>query len=156
VDLEPLLDASRVLTAAIVHSLAAVDGSVSVPQLRILVMVGKHGPLTVGAVAEALGVNPSNASRSCDRLVTADLLDRRPAEADRRQVALTLTPGGRALVDSVMARRRDELATVVAQMATADQAALVRALGPFNAAAAELGPVDGGARGDEHLIAWYA
>lgn len=157
VDLDPLVRASRVVTAAIVRSLAAVDGSVSVPQLRILVMVGNHGPLRMGEVAEALGVNASNASRSCDRLVNAGLLDRRPATTDRRRVALTLSPAGEALVESVMARRRTELATVVARMSVADQRALMEGLEPFNAAAEALDRLDPSSEDSvEHLFAWYS
>jgi DNA-binding MarR family transcriptional regulator len=154
VDLAPLVRASQVVTAAIVHSLATVDPSVSVPQLRVLVMVANHGPLSVGAVANALGVNASNASRTCDRLVNAGLLDRRPAAHDRRQVDLTLTEAGAGLVADVMERRRRELAEVVARMPLADQRALVRALEPFNDAAAAV--VDPATTGAEHLIAWFA
>jgi DNA-binding MarR family transcriptional regulator len=153
VDLTPLVRASQVVTAAIVRSLAEVDSSLSVPQLRVLVMVANHGPLSMGAVAEALGVNASNASRTCDRLVDAGLLDRSPAEDDRRRVALTLTDRGAALVEQVMERRRADLARVVARMAPADQRALVRALEPLNDAA---NAADTDAAGVEHLIAWYA
>jgi DNA-binding MarR family transcriptional regulator len=153
VDIGPLVRASQVVSAAIVHSLATVDSSITVPQLRVLVMVADHAPLSMSAVADALGVNASNASRTCDRLVTAGLLDRRPATHDRRQVALSLTAAGRALVNDVMERRRTELAEVVGRMSLPDQLALVRALEPFNAAADAAGE---GHVGVEHLIAWLA
>ncbi|MGN6252996.1 MAG: MarR family winged helix-turn-helix transcriptional regulator [Marmoricola sp.] len=148
--------ASRVVTAAIVRSLGAVDESISVTQLRTLVLVDGQGPLTVTAVAEALGVNASNASRTCDRLVTAGLLDRRAAEDDRRRVALTLTEAGRATVEAVMERRRTELAVVVEQMAPRDRAGLARALERFAHAAEAVPDGSGGSGGEEHLIAWLS
>jgi DNA-binding MarR family transcriptional regulator len=52
-------------------------------------------------VAGALDVNPSNASRTCDRLMKAGLLDRRESPDDRRNVTLTLTEAGTWLVDKV-------------------------------------------------------
>lgn len=151
--LDALMRASRVITAAIVRSLASVDNAITVPQLRTLVLVGGQGPLTVTAVAEALGVNASNASRTCERLVTAGLLDRRAADEDRRRVALTLTPAGEQVVDQVMRRRRDELAQVVERMEPADRAALAQAIGTFATAAES---VAGSADGEEHLIAWLS
>lgn len=151
--LDALMRASRVVTAAIVRSLGSVDDKISVTQLRTLVLVGGQGPLTVTAVADALDVNASNASRTCDRLVTAGLLDRRAAEDDRRRVALTLTRAGEAVVDEVMDRRRAELARVVDRMEPEDREDLARALASFTTAAES---VSGAPAGEEHLIAWLS
>jgi len=76
------------------------------PQLRVLVLASMQGALNLGAVAEALGVHASNATRTVDRLVVAGLLDRRDSPADRRQLELRLTSKGRDLVESVMSHRR--------------------------------------------------
>lgn len=154
--IDALMRASRVITAAIVRSLGSVDTAITVPQLRTLVIVGGQGPLTVTAVAEALGVNASNASRTCERLVAAGLLDRRAATDDRRRVALTLTPAGEKVVEEVMQRRREELAQVVERMAPDDQSALARALARFAAAAGTIAGAADGADGEEHLIAWLS
>ena len=151
--LDALMRASRVVTAAIVRSLGSVADGISVTQLRTLVLVGSQGPLTVTAVAEALGVNASNASRTCDRLVTAGLLDRRAAEDDRRRVALTLTAEGEQVVDEVMDHRRAELARVVERMEPGDRADLARALDRFAVAAES---VSSTSAGEEHLIAWLS
>ena len=52
------------------------DTTVSVPQMRVLVLLWTGEPLNLSAVAEGLGVNASNASRTCDRLVAAGLVER--------------------------------------------------------------------------------
>ena len=89
--------ASRALVGIAAASIAEVDGTVTVPQLRVLVIIDTRGPQNLAAVAAALEVNPSNASRTCDRLIAAGLLHRREATDDRRNVTLTLTPKGKDL-----------------------------------------------------------
>jgi DNA-binding MarR family transcriptional regulator len=141
VDVGPVLDGSKVVAAAIALSLAATDSKVTLPQLRVLVMVDSRGPLNMTAVAEGLGVNASNASRTCDRLVSTGLVARGELTADRRHCVLTLTRRGRTFVERLMARREQELAEIVARMSDTDYEALMRALTPFNeAAAADLHP----------------
>jgi DNA-binding MarR family transcriptional regulator len=95
VDIAPLMLASRAVAAAMVRSLESVDASVSVTQMRVLVLLWTGEPLNLSAVAEGLGVNASNASRTCDRLVSSGLVDRGELTADRRQRVLTLSRKGR-------------------------------------------------------------
>jgi DNA-binding MarR family transcriptional regulator len=134
-DLEPLVTASRVITAAVVASLADADSDVTVPGLRVLVVLDAHGPLNLSAVADVLGVNPSNASRACDRLADSGLLERSANAEDRRQVSLSLTPAGRTLLDRLMDRRREILRAVVEEMSAADRERLMSGLRAFNAVA---------------------
>ena len=144
-DLAPLAQASRIFTAAVVRSLSAVSDTVSVPQLRVLVMLSEVGRANLGAVARELGVNASNASRTCDRLVRNGLLVRRTDPHDRRQVSLAVSRNGRRLVAREMSHRRDLLAEVVADMPQRDQERFMRALRSFNAAATRLAAENGSA-----------
>jgi DNA-binding MarR family transcriptional regulator len=134
-DIEPLVSASRVITAAVVASLAHAETAVTVPGLRVLVILDAHGPLNLSAVADVLGVNPSNASRACDRLAESGLLSRSTNAEDRRQVTLSLTDAGRTLMDRLMDRRRQILRAVVEEMSVADRERLMAGLRAFNAAA---------------------
>jgi DNA-binding MarR family transcriptional regulator len=129
-----LMELSKLVTAVVAHSLAVIDSSITVPQLRVLVLVGARGPANVAAVAAALGVSPSNASRTCDRLVSGELLDRREAAADRRNVELTLTPEGEELTEGLLANRRLFFETVVSEMGLADKRRLTQALASFTEA----------------------
>ena len=135
VDITPLMLASRAVAAAMVRSLESVDATVSVTQMRVLVLLWTGEPLNLSAVAEGLGVNASNASRTCDRLVSAGLVDRGELTADRRQRVLTLARRGRTFVEKLMDRREQELAEIVGRMSDADRDALMIALTPFNEAA---------------------
>jgi DNA-binding MarR family transcriptional regulator len=156
VDIMPLMLASRAVAAAMVRSLESVDASVSVTQMRVLVLLWTGEPLNLSAVAEGLGVNASNASRTCDRLVSGGLIDRGELTADRRHRVLTLTRKGRSLVERLMDRREQELTEIVARMSDVDRDALMAALTPFNeAATADLHPAGRpGASRDPRLHEW--
>jgi DNA-binding MarR family transcriptional regulator len=142
-DVEATMLAARALVAISARSLAEVDDTVTPPQLRVLVMIASRGPLNLGAVARGLGVHPSNATRACDRLVLAGLLDRRDDPADRRNLQLQLTEQGLVLVDAVMDRRRHAIAAVLERMPALQRTALVPVLVTFAEAAGEMP--------DEHL-----
>jgi DNA-binding MarR family transcriptional regulator len=148
--------ASRAVLAAAVRALASLGPGVTVPQMRVLVLLWTGEPLNVTAVAEGLGVNASNASRTVDRLVTAGLVQRAERPVDRRHVALTLTEDGRAFVEELMRRRERELATIVDRMSDADRQRLMAALEPFNqAASSDVWPGDRtGPPRDPRLLEW--
>ena len=115
-EVDAVLAASRVLIGVAARSLAAVEDTVTLTQVRALVIIASRGPLHLAALAEDMGVHPSNATRACDRLVAAGLLDRRDNPADRRHLLLTLTDAGRELVDGVMDRRRAAIGQILHRM----------------------------------------
>jgi DNA-binding MarR family transcriptional regulator len=129
--------AARVLVGVVAQSIADVEDQVTLPQLRVLVMVATRGPLNLAAVAEGLGVHASNATRTVDRLVAAKLIDRRDAADDRRNVSITLTRSGQRLVDAVFEQRRSAIEAVLDRMPESKRRALPNALESFAAAAGE-------------------
>lgn len=134
VDIEPLMAASRSINAVIVRSLAAVDETLTVPELRVLVILAGRDGANLGAVAEELGVNPSNASRTCEKLVQRGLVRRVADAEDRRRVVLRVSPDGKRLLKKVMDRRRRLLAAVVDGMPAHEQVQLMAAMTAFNEA----------------------
>ena len=139
---DAVLRASRVLVSVAARSLAAVDEDVTLPQFRALVVLASRGPQTVGALAAALGVHASTATRMCDRLVAKGFVDRDVLATNRREVHLELTRSGRRLVDAVTKRRRNEIARVIERVPRAQRDALIQALHAFGEAAEE--PADSG------------
>ena len=135
---ERVVRGTRAFGAMIAGSLASVDPPVTMPQWRVLVLAASE-PQNVKSVAEDLGVHPSNATRLCDRLVRAGLLDRRQPEHDRRQVVLTLTPRGRKIVDRVFAHRRRAVEQILAAMPGEQRAAVAEAIDAFVTAAEHAG-----------------
>jgi DNA-binding MarR family transcriptional regulator len=80
----------------------------------------------------------STASRLCDRLVGAGLLDRRDDPTDRRQLALRLTPRGRAVVNRVGNRRREIVGRIITQLDEDECTRLSEALERFATAAGDV------------------
>src|SRR6478736_2742861 len=139
-DVEAVLAASRVLVGVAAQSLADIEDAVSVPQLRALMILATRGPMHLTALAEDMGVHPSNATRACDRLVASGLLDRRDNPDDRRHLLLDLTPEGRELIDGIIGRRRAAIEQILHQMPTTHRRALGKALAHFAAAGGEPSP----------------
>jgi len=139
-DIEAVLAGARALVAVAARSLAETADVLTVPQLRALMILATRGPLSLSELADDMGVHPSNATRACDRLVAADLVDRRDNPVDRRHLALELTPAGRQEIDDVIARRRAAVADILWRMTPAHRRALGRALAHFAAAAGEPRP----------------
>jgi DNA-binding MarR family transcriptional regulator len=102
--------------------LAATDAPVDLGTLRVLRAVERQAAAapSVGDVADALGVDPSTASRTVDRCVCAGLLARTPSDQDRRRTQLALTELGRETLDQVTAARRQLLAEVTGDWDLAD------------------------------------
>jgi DNA-binding MarR family transcriptional regulator len=141
-EVDAVLAAARVLVAVSAQSVAAVEDEVTLPQLRVLVMIASRGTLHLGAVAAGLGVHPSNATRAVDRLVVAGLLDRRDDPSDRRHLVLELTAAGNALVERVMSHRREAVSAILDRMPPARRRALVPALSAFAVAGGEVSDTD--------------
>lgn len=134
---DALVTASRALVGIAVRSIQEAAPDLTVLQHRVLVLLAAHGSLTIGEVADALGVNASNATRHCDRLERMGLLERRRSEVDRRVVEARVTPQGMQVLGEVTRRRRVAVARVLEGMELPDRRATVAALDAFSAAADE-------------------
>jgi DNA-binding MarR family transcriptional regulator len=150
---EALMATSRWMTAAVARTLVDMEDAVSVPQLRVLVMLSYRAPLNLTTIARGLGVNASNASRTCEKLVVSGLAVREEDPTDRRHLALALTPSGLRLVGSLMESRRVVLDEVVGHLSPVEQRRLAQGLTAFLAAAPGSGP-GAGSDGSDSLIPW--
>lgn len=136
-----LMAVSRVLVAISARALAELDDTLTLPQLRALVVLSERQPLKLAALATALAVNPSTALRMVERLETAGLVDRRANPGSRREVSLRLTDAGLSLATRVMTRRHQEMSALVARIPAAQRAGLVTMLRTLTEAAGATGPV---------------
>jgi DNA-binding MarR family transcriptional regulator len=151
---DALMELSRLMTAVVAHSLAVMERPLTVPQLRVLVLIGSQDSVNVSAVAEALGVNPSNASRTTDNLVRAGLVDRDTSDTDRRNVELTLSGEGERLLKELMDVRRAVFEKVIGRLGEQQRRQLSKAARAFTAAARDLSSAEQlGVDGDQ-LLHW--
>lgn len=105
-DADAVLHACRLLVAISVRSLSAADDIVTLPELRVLVVLASRGPVSLSRVAQATGLHLSKASRMCDRLAGRGLLLREDDPDDRRSLQLTLTAAGERVVERVQRARQ--------------------------------------------------
>jgi DNA-binding MarR family transcriptional regulator len=114
-DDEALLALARTVIGISTRAADALGG-VSVVQLRALTVLRDLGTANLGQLAEEMGVALSTASRLVDRLVRADLVERRPSPRTRREIELVVSATGRAALDRYddlrLAELRERLAKV--------------------------------------------
>ncbi|MFF7331186.1 MarR family winged helix-turn-helix transcriptional regulator [Streptomyces sp. NPDC090306] len=104
-------------------------------QLHALRTVRHRPELNLTALAEDLGVGLPTASRLCDRLVAAGLLERQTQPHSRREVQLVVTADGRRLLADVTELRSRRLAAALRDMTQSQCADLGRGLAAFRRAA---------------------
>lgn len=137
---EIVLTASRSLIAIAARSLAGEE--ISLPQYRALVILAAKGEMNLVELAEELSVNPSSATRLCDRLYAKRLILKVHDESDRRSVKLNLSDQGKSLIDAVTLRRRAEVKRIVALVSQNDQEHLILGLAALSNATGEVADAD--------------
>ncbi|HEY3900528.1 MAG TPA: MarR family transcriptional regulator [Chthoniobacter sp.] len=87
------------------------QGVAGIQYLALLAIEGFPGRdrITIGELAERLHIAAHTAVGLADRLEVAGLARRGSADGDRRQVHLTLTPQGRARLETLAAVHQQEL-----------------------------------------------
>jgi DNA-binding MarR family transcriptional regulator len=127
-------DASARLGMLWVESYSGGGHRVSPSQLRALMAIQQHERTNLTALAGELGAIMSSASRLCDRLVAAGLVERIQSSGDRREVSMTLTREGTQLLAAIERERRLALASVLAGMAPEERERLLTSLLAFSRA----------------------
>ncbi|WP_330228300.1 MarR family transcriptional regulator [Nocardia sp. NBC_00508] len=98
------------------------DSQISLTQLSALATLSREGAMTPGALAAKERVQPPSMTRVIASLTDLDLVERNPHPTDGRQIIVSLSPGGRALIaDETSARE----AWMTEQLATLSEEQLV-------------------------------
>jgi DNA-binding MarR family transcriptional regulator len=132
-DDEALLAAARLITGISVRAADEVGG-LSPVQLRALTVLHGVDGANLASLAEAMGVAVSTASRLVDRLVAAGWVDRRPSDANRREISLSLTGEGTAVLTRYDDLRLVELRRLLDRLPDGRRAAIIAALEDLTAA----------------------
>ena len=134
---EVLQAATRVLAGVALRSLDVLDGTVSLPQFRVLAVLADLGRSRSVQVADALGLDASTVTRLADRLVAAGHIVRGTDPGNRTVVTLELADSGRDLVAQVVQWRRQELSRILGRLVPEDRDALTASLRQLIEAAGE-------------------
>ena len=119
--LDVLPDAMEVIRGGMRSQL---DSRLSVPQFRCLNYIDRHPGCSVGEVSAFLGVTMPTASAMVDRLVRAAHVSSVSADDDRRRSRLTISAGGKTLLEQVRADARHDLAVTLAERPAEDLRAI--------------------------------
>ncbi|KAA1421369.1 MarR family transcriptional regulator [Nocardioides humilatus] len=106
------------------------DNPLSMGQLALLGALYRNGDLTVGELAAHERVQPPSMTRTVNALAEGGWVARRPHESDGRQVVVTLTEAGRAVLMADRARR-DEWLTRRLSALTAEERDVLRKATPI-------------------------
>lgn len=77
------------------------DSSLTMAQMRVLMLLSVVGEARMSDLSPKLGISLSTLSSLVERLVEAHLARRREDERDRRNVLVSLTPAGAAVLDNL-------------------------------------------------------
>ncbi len=91
------------LMRAMGHLRGVVDETMDLTynQYKALLSLSDMGPCTLNALSRELEVATSSASQMVDRLVAMELVERAPADGDRRSIVLMTSPQGEELLQKV-------------------------------------------------------
>src|SRR5215471_8953165 len=110
--------------------LGGTETALSDIQLAVLAALERHQAMTPGELAEHEKVQPPSMTRVIAVLEERNLVLRSPHPTDRRQVILTVTGEGRAVVQRVRRHKDSWLARRLAEL-TAEERATLRAAVPI-------------------------
>ena len=97
-------------------------------QYWLLRILRRRGALSIGELAEALGVTGSSVTTACKRLEKAGLVTRERQSDDERMVRVMLTEEGHARVEAWQQQRRELLTHLLTPLDSDEQNALQRLL----------------------------
>jgi DNA-binding MarR family transcriptional regulator len=100
------------------------DVGLSATHLAALATLERHGPLPLGELAAQEKVAPPSMTRVVTRLSAGGLVDRQTRPGDRRQVLVTISDQGRALLAADRRRRDEWLSARLGELSEAELAAL--------------------------------
>jgi DNA-binding MarR family transcriptional regulator len=86
-----------------------VTANLTFGQLRVLFLLRDEGPVSIGALAERLGVSLASASETVDRIERHEFVERHHRDDDRRVVECRLTERGEQLVQEIAGVRLEGL-----------------------------------------------
>lgn len=81
--------------------IAALGTPLQAGQCPFLAAIDRAGPLTIGELAQAVGITQPGATRTIGQLLELGYVDLRPAPEDQRRKLVSLTAEGQDLIDQL-------------------------------------------------------
>jgi len=104
------------------------DAALTPSQLSALASIERHGPITLGALAERERVAPPSVTKVVTKLEAAGLVARRLDDADRRVAWVSITSSGVGLLAKIRQRKTAWLAARLSRLDAEQVRAVAAAL----------------------------
>jgi DNA-binding MarR family transcriptional regulator len=102
------------------HAPEFLEIAVTMPQAKLLYLLGAAGDTHMSDLVTRLGVSLSTISGLVDRIVDQGLATRRDDPDDRRQVVVALTPAGTTFIDRFRELNARQMRELLARLDDAD------------------------------------
>lgn len=112
--------------SALIGKLYSDQFSLTIPEWRILAVLGRYGEMTATEVAARTAMDKVRVSRAIARLLEAERLARRVDPHDRRRLTLEMTEVGRSVYDQIVPLALSAEQRLLAGIPQADLAAFER------------------------------
>ncbi len=122
------------------HAPEFLEIDVTMPQAKVLYLLGALGDLHMSTLVARLGVSLSTVSGLVDRLVDHGLATRHDDPADRRQVVVGMTPAGSQFIDRFRELNARQMRELLAVLDDHELSLLRDALAALERAASRLAP----------------
>jgi DNA-binding MarR family transcriptional regulator len=100
----------------------------SIGQLKSLFFISNRGTTSLGKLATALGVTPTNTTGIVERLLQREMITRTESPDDRRVLLLRTTEKGEALITGLRQKRREHMTELFNRFSDEEAAVMVKAL----------------------------
>jgi DNA-binding MarR family transcriptional regulator len=124
------------------HAPDFLEIDITMPQAKVLYLLGAVGELHMSELVARLGVSLSTVSGLVDRIVDHGLAARRDDPDDRRQVVVRLTPAGTTFIDRFRELNARQMRELVSVLDDEELDLVRRALAALGRAAVRVVPAD--------------
>ncbi|MGI9863100.1 MarR family transcriptional regulator [Moorella naiadis] len=107
-------------------------GKITPEQYWLLKRLKHAGPLTIGELAEGLGITSSSATTATKRLAKMGLVKRDRQKEDERVVTVDLTDTGREMLEQWASEKRAALASLLTPLTLEERRLLLELISKIN------------------------
>ena len=100
--------------------------NLTIPQLKSLFYISRHGRVNLSGLASGIRVTPANVTGIVDRLVEQGFLTRAPDSDDRRVSWLSVTDRGKTLINDLREGRVQEMRRILDKLTEEELAIVAR------------------------------
>jgi DNA-binding MarR family transcriptional regulator len=100
--------------------------NLTIPQLKSLFYISRHGRVNLSGLASGIRVTPANVTGIVDRLVEQGLLTRAPDPDDRRVSWLSVTDKGKTLINDLREGRAQEMRRILDKLTEEELSTVAR------------------------------